>query len=156
MIWFAGLPCPAAEPAFLHGEVLAMKIDGRCHCGFIAYEAEIDPGKVEICHCADCQVLSGSAFRTLAPVERDSFKILSGQPKAYVKTADSGNKRAQMFCPECGTPIYSIAADGVPPLYIRVASARQRNQLPPKTQYWVRSAQAWLTDLRLLPKFEEQ
>jgi hypothetical protein len=39
-----------------------MKIDGRCHCGYITYEAEIDPEKVMICHCADCQTLSGSAF----------------------------------------------------------------------------------------------
>jgi hypothetical protein len=36
-----------------------MKIDGRCHCGYITYEAEIDPEKVMICHCADCQTLSG-------------------------------------------------------------------------------------------------
>jgi hypothetical protein len=37
-----------------------MKIDGRCHGGYITYEAEIDPEKVMICHCADCQDLSGS------------------------------------------------------------------------------------------------
>jgi hypothetical protein len=42
-----------------------MKIDGRCHCGYITYEAEIDPEKVMICHCTDCQTLSGSAFRTV-------------------------------------------------------------------------------------------
>ena len=28
-----------------------MKIDGRCHCGYITYVAEIDPDKVGICHC---------------------------------------------------------------------------------------------------------
>jgi hypothetical protein len=43
-----------------------MKIDGRCHCGYITYQAEIDPEKVMICHCTDCQTLSGSAFRTVA------------------------------------------------------------------------------------------
>jgi len=42
-----------------------MRIDGRCHCGYITYEAEIDPEKVMICHCTDCQTLSGSAFRTV-------------------------------------------------------------------------------------------
>jgi hypothetical protein len=34
-----------------------MKIDGRCHCGYIAYEAEIDPENVLVCHCTDCQTL---------------------------------------------------------------------------------------------------
>ena len=40
-----------------------MKIDGSCHCGAIRYEAEVDPGGVSICHCTDCQKLTGSAFR---------------------------------------------------------------------------------------------
>ena len=37
-----------------------MKIQGGCHCGKISYEAEIDPEKVAICHCTDCQSGSGS------------------------------------------------------------------------------------------------
>ena len=41
-----------------------MKIDGGCHCGNITYSAEIDPENVGICHCTDCQTLSGTAFRT--------------------------------------------------------------------------------------------
>ena len=106
-----------------------MKIDGRCHCGFITYEAEVDAEKVEICHCTDCQTLSGSAFRIDAPVEGGKLKLLSGRPKAYIKTAEAGNKRAQMFCPECGTPIYSSSAVGEPPIYVRVATARQRDEL---------------------------
>ncbi len=38
-----------------------MQIDGQCHCGHVAYEAEIDPEQVGICHCTDCQALTGSA-----------------------------------------------------------------------------------------------
>jgi hypothetical protein len=84
-----------------------MKIDGRCHCGCITYEAEIDPAKVMICHCTDCQTLSGSAFRTVAFSREGSFKLLSGELKIYVKTSESGTKRPQSFCPECGTPMRS-------------------------------------------------
>jgi hypothetical protein len=85
----------------------AMKIDGCCHCGYITYEAEIDPEKVMICHCTDCQTLSGSAFRTVALTREGTFKLLSGELKIYVKTGENGTKRPQSFCPECGTPIYS-------------------------------------------------
>ena len=85
-----------------------MKIDGRCHCGAIAYEAEIDPAKVLVCHCTDCQSLSGSAFRVAVPAEGGSFKLRSGKPKVYVKTtAESGTHRDQAFCPDCGSPIYA-------------------------------------------------
>ncbi|WP_208021386.1 GFA family protein [Paracoccus versutus] len=45
-----------------------MKVDGRCHCGHATYQAEIDPGRVSICHCTDCQQLAGSAFRVTATV----------------------------------------------------------------------------------------
>ena len=88
-----------------------MKIDGACHCGFITFEAEVDPEKTPICHCADCQTLSGSPFRASVPTAPDKFRLLSGEPAIYVKTAESGNKRVQAFCPKCGSPIYATAFD---------------------------------------------
>ena len=134
-----------------------MRIDGGCHCGFIAYEADVDPERVEICHCTDCQTLSGSAFRTVVPADKGSFRLLSGHPKAYIKTAESGNKRTQAFCPECGTPIYSAAAGDSPGvLAIRVGTIRQRGDLPPRTQYWWRSAQPWVTGLGSLRQVEKE
>ena len=48
-----------------------MKIDGHCHCGYITYEADIEPDKTLICHCSDCQTLSGSAFRVVAYTRAD-------------------------------------------------------------------------------------
>lgn len=118
-----------------------MKIDGRCHCGYVTYEAEIDPEKAIICHCRDCQMLSGSAFRTMALSLEGTFRLLSGQMKIYVKTADSGTKRTQSFCPECGTQIHSGHIGDAPPVYfIRAGTMRQRDQLVPKLQVWTHSA----------------
>ena len=53
-----------------------MRVDGSCHCGAITYEAEVDPEKVMICHCTDCQTLSGSSFRTVALTAEGSFRLL--------------------------------------------------------------------------------
>ncbi|SVB90272.1 uncharacterized protein METZ01_LOCUS243126 [marine metagenome] len=125
-----------------------MNINGGCHCGHITYEAEIDPEKVAICHCTDCQTLSGSAFRTVAPSKKGSFKLLSGELKVYIKTAESGAKRQQAFCPECGTPIYATAVGDGPKIYgIRVGTIRQRDVLAPVRQVWTRSAQHWLPEI---------
>ena len=133
-----------------------MRIDGGCHCGYIKYEAEVDPSKVAICHCTDCQTLSGTAFRTVVPAPKEGFRMLAGQPKIYIKTAESGNKRAQAFCPECGTPLYATSpAD--PQVYgIRVGSVRQRAELRPQRQVWHRSALDWLGDLASVPVVEKQ
>ena len=135
-----------------------MKVDGSCHCGHITYEAEIDPERVVMCHCSDCQTLSGAPFRTVAFSETDGFKLLSGELKIYVKTAQSGNPREQSFCPECGTPIYASSVDeGAPRNYgIRVGTIRQRDELVPKVQVWTRSAQHWLGDMDGMKKLEEQ
>ena len=95
-----------------------MKIDGHCHCGEITFEAEVDPDAFNICHCTDCQTLSGTAFRVNIPAPTEHFVLLSGTPKTYVKTAESGNKRLHAFCGSCGTPIYADRA----PLQARLGS----------------------------------
>ena len=79
-----------------------MKVNGRCHCGSISYEAEVDPAKVTICHCTDCQTLSGSAYRASVPAPAATFK-LRGSPKTYIKTAESGTKRVHAFWGEAVT-----------------------------------------------------
>jgi len=132
-----------------------MKIDGACHCGKITFEADVDPGKVLICHCTDCQTLSGSAYRTVAPVTKNSFKVPSGTLKIYVKTAADGTRREQSFCPDCGTPIYAGPVGGESGMLgIRVGVIKQRDQLPPTSQYYCRSAQSWVQDLSALTRVE--
>jgi len=133
-----------------------MRIDGGCHCGNITYEAEIDPGKVGICHCTDCQTLSGSAFTVFVPAPVEGFRLLTGQPKLYVKTAESGNQRAQAFCPECGSRLYAAAVTDPQTLNIRVGTARQRRELAPRAQLWCRSALEWVMSLGSVKKFDKQ
>jgi len=133
-----------------------MRVDGGCHCGYIAYEAEIDPARVTICHCTDCQAGSGSAFRINVRSAEGSFKLLAGQLRFYVKTAESGNKRAQAFCPECGTPICSTTVTDQKVHVIRVGTIRQRAELPPRAMGWCRSMLGWATNLESLPRHEKQ
>jgi hypothetical protein len=124
-----------------------MRIDGGCHCGAIAYEAEVDPELTSICHCTDCQQLTGTAFRVTVPASE--YRITRGSPKVYVKTtADSGVHRAQAFCPECGSPLYATSAGDGPKVYgVRVGTARQREQLVPRKQIWHASKLDWVPEL---------
>jgi hypothetical protein len=132
-----------------------MHIDGGCHCGNIRYEADIDPEKVIVCHCTDCQELSGTAFRTVVFVPEGQFNLLDGSLKTYVKTADSGNRRAMLFCPDCGTQIYASPVDGDDKILgLRVGTARQRAELRPKKQYWCGSAVDWISELNSIKRVE--
>lgn len=133
-----------------------MQIEGACHCGNITYQAEIDPETVGICHCTDCQRLSGSAFAVYVPARVEDFRLLSGTPKIYVKTAESGNKRAQAFCPECGSRIYAAAVTDPKILNLRVGTVRQRRELAPKAQLWCRSALDWVMSLGSVKQHDKQ
>jgi hypothetical protein len=129
-----------------------MKVQGSCHCGKVTYEAEVDPDKVNLCNCTDCQMLTGSAFRVSVPAPAAAFRLLSGQPKVYVKTADSGAKRRHSFCPDCGTPVSATADTENPPSYsLRVGCLKQRAQLPPKRRIWCRSALDWAQNVSGVP-----
>lgn len=124
-----------------------MKVTGACHCGRITYEAVVDPGRVTICHCTDCQALTGSAYRVSVPVAREVFVLRSGTPKVYVKTGDSGVRRAQAFCGDCGSPLYTCAAEDPHTYGLRVGCIAERRELPPRKQIWCRSALPWTSDL---------
>lgn len=131
-----------------------MDIDGACHCGKIAFAASVDPDAVRLCHCTDCQTLTGSAFRAIVSAPAASFRLVRGAPRIYVKTADSGRKRRHAFCGDCGTPIYAVADVDAPAAYsLRVGTIQQRAQLRPVHQMWCRSALPWAMDLTALESY---
>jgi hypothetical protein len=134
-----------------------MKVDGACFCGHVQYEAEVDPSKVALCHCTDCQINSGTVMGWVIAVVDDRFELKSGTLKTFVKTAASGRRRALCFCPECGTRIVAKPVDGEQGIIsLRAGSVRQRAQLRPRAHLWARSAVPWVDELHQLPKLDQQ
>jgi hypothetical protein len=127
-----------------------MLINGACHCGSVSFTALIDPALVTVCHCTDCQVLSGAPLRAVVAAPIESF-VLQGQTQRYIKVAQSGNRRAQVFCPACGTPLYASAAEDASSVVIRLGCVAQRAQLRPSVQVWQHSALPWVAELASIP-----
>ena len=133
-----------------------MKVDGACHCGAIAFVAEVDPGTARICHCSDCQSMSGSLFRAnIAPLA-GTFRLTRGNPKLYVKTAESGRQRAQGFCPNCGTGLFARLAGAEENYTLRVGVIAQRASFTATQQIWCRSALPWTAWVAGLERREGQ
>ena len=61
-----------------------ISVNGECHCGNISISAMVDKNKVRVCHCTDCQKISGAPFRAIAIASAESITI-SGTPKEYIK-----------------------------------------------------------------------
>ena len=134
-----------------------MHVDGSCHCGALKYAAEVNPERVVICHCTDCQITSGSAFRTIVQVKAADFEMLEGTPKVYEKTGESGNRRALAFCADCGSHIYATSAEAPHEFYgLRVGTIAQCRELQPSVQVWCQSQLGWLGEIPGLSAREKQ
>ena len=135
----------------------SLQVHGACHCGAIAFEAAVDPERVTVCHCTACQNLTGAAYRVTVSASAGAFRLTRGAPKTYIKVADSGNKRAQMFCGECGSHLYAHAAvDNPERLGLRVGCLQERAMLVPSKRIWCRSALAWSESLQGMPCVEQE
>ena len=125
-----------------------MKVQGRCHCGEITYEADVEPGSVNVCHCRDCQMLTGSAFRASIAAPAGRFRILSGKPREYVKVADSGARRVHAFCANCGSPVYSCAPQNPKTYSLRLGALSERDALGrPAREIWTKRRLSWTPKL---------
>ncbi|KAH9993893.1 Mss4-like protein [Xylariaceae sp. FL0662B] len=80
--------------------------EGGCLCGQVRFSYEGEPLAKALCHCLDCRKISGSTYSTNVIVPGDGFKILSGTPKTYTKTADSGSEITSHFCGDCGSTLF--------------------------------------------------
>ena len=131
-----------------------MQVHGSCHCGHVRYEALVDPERTAICHCTDCQNLTGSAYRVSVPAVEGTLRLTSGEPTVYVKVGESGSRRAQAFCANCGSPLYTYDADDPKVYGLRVGCITERARLVPRKQKWFRSALGWTQSLGGLEKRE--
>ncbi|MGD9766772.1 MAG: GFA family protein [Pseudolabrys sp.] len=127
-----------------------MKIDGGCYCGKITFTSEIDPDAISICHCTSCQMLSGGTYRVSVRADADKTHI-TGEPKSFIKVADSGNRRRQGFCGNCGSPLFSCDEVNPQTYMLRVGTITQRAQFHPNGQIWARSKLPWLDEIAGTP-----
>jgi hypothetical protein len=134
-----------------------MRVDGACLCGTLRYVAEVDPNRVFLCHCTDCQIHSGGMMSWSVPVLGATFTLVHGELKLFTKIAESGRRRVLGFCPDCGTRVLAQPHGSDPGLInLRVGALQQRELLRPKMQIWMRSAQQWLGELGSVARFDTQ
>ncbi len=127
-----------------------MQIEGGCHCGAIRYQGRVSPKLVTICHCTDCQTISGAPYRVMVPVLLANLQ-LHGEPKRYVKIGSSGDEVVTTFCGDCGSAIYSFKP-GNDYVNLRLGGVAQRAQLAPVSQGFCRSALPWAFDISAIER----
>lgn len=81
-----------------------MKFEGGCYCGSLRYEAVGEPMMKALCHCRECQYITGGGPNTFMAMPIDGFRYTSGTPKQFARK-DLEKPVTREFCPECGTHV---------------------------------------------------
>jgi len=120
------------------------KLDGSCLCGKVTYSCAAEPVATAVCHCTDCQRQTGTAFSVIVGVPRDALEVAGELASFTTVGTDSGKDVERKFCPQCGSPVMSIA-EGMPALaFIKAGTLKDTSWLEPQLHVWTDSAQEWL------------
>lgn len=94
---------------------------GGCACRSIRYEIAAEPMLMAHCQCRDCQEQTGGGHASVLVFPRAAVK-LSGTPTQYASMPDSGKEKVRGFCPQCGSPLYTLL-QSMPDAFLLKASS---------------------------------
>ena len=125
---------------------------GSCACGAIQYEFTAEPVASGHCQCRGCQRATGTGHSSGLLVPKSAFK-LTGTPKLYERSADSGGKVSNAFCEKCGTPLYCVSTNMADIVFVRVGSLNDPSRFTPQMVVFAESGHTWDHLDPSLPKF---
>lgn len=116
----------------------------KCACGQFQLACQGMPVRVSMCHCADCQRRTGSAFGIGAFFDRGAVSVVRGTSRAYTRSSASGRHVTFHFCPDCGSTLF-WEPERVPNLVGVAVGAFADPAFPqPQQSTWTDNRHAWL------------
>ena len=122
---------------------MELPIKGGCACRSIRYECTVYPLGMGNCHCRDCQYASGTGYSSVFAVPKNAVSI-TGNPKYYKSLSDSGSTVQRGFCPECGSPLFSVSNDTKEFMGIKAATLDDPSCFNPTIDQWISCALPWV------------
>jgi len=120
---------------------------GGCHCRALRYTITQPPLWAYVCHCTDCQSLSGSAFAMGVVVPAAAF-TLAGTPRLVPRVLGSGTISYRWICPECGIWVCGgsklDALASTEKRVVRAGTFDDTSWIKPTLHFWTRSARPWV------------
>jgi hypothetical protein len=130
------------------------KAEGGCLCGEIRYVASGPAMFVSQCCCRDCQKATGTGHTTIVGLRRAQL-ALTGTPKTYTNTGETGGQVTRHFCGTCGGRLYTTGdLPGDEVLILQAGSLDDPSIVSPESVIYTKDAVAWDVFDPDLPKFE--
>ncbi|EXF75057.1 hypothetical protein CFIO01_12485 [Colletotrichum fioriniae PJ7] len=117
-----------------------------CLCQALKIKIPGRPMAAALCHCSDCRKISGGAFGFNWVVALKDVEI-TGIPKTFSTTANSGNTVTSHFCNNCGVTLWrdGPASDGL--MYLKAGTLDDFNDqksVTPMAEIFVSKRLSWL------------
>lgn len=117
-------------------------ISGQCLCGAVHYESSGPALFSAICHCRDCQRVSGSGGLPVLGVDRVSFSA-SGPLRQSHTRGGSGQMAVRNFCGECGSLLFGTPESAPELVTIYAGSLDDPGSFRPDEALFVAHRPAW-------------
>jgi hypothetical protein len=128
-----------------------MELEGGCHCGAVRYRVSGEPEHIALCHCTDCRKSAGAPMVGWAAFAEADVSHEQGE----VTTFNSSGATLRMFCPRCGSGVFSSNQEMLPGLVdIQVATLDDLDALAPQCHIQVADRIGWMAQAHRLPEFE--
>jgi len=86
----------------------------HCYCGAISWKVVGTVAYTAVCHCRDCQTISGSAYGSTSLMIYDpkGVEFQGDEPKVFHAESEQGNPTQRGFCGTCGTVLFNHVSEG--------------------------------------------
>jgi len=127
--------------------------EGGCLCRAIRYKLAGEPEWVWQCFCRECQLATGTGHTTIAGFHRDNIE-LSGNPRQFTTTGDTGGSVIRHFCEVCGSRLFTTG-DLPGPIHIfQVGALDDPGSVHPTAAIYVKNRIGWDHIDPSLPQYE--
>jgi hypothetical protein len=115
-----------------------MTHEGGCLCGAVRFKAEGEPLNVRICHCRNCQKMTGGPYFARALFDQRALRV-EGETAYYL----SSQALERVFCKKCGSRLFSRRTNGTV-VGVALAAFDDRNAFQPTEHIWLSAKMDWV------------
>jgi hypothetical protein len=134
---------------------MTKKHKAQCACGTVKFEFDTDPTFIAVCHCLDCKKSSGGEAATFFDIPEDDFSLISGEPRSFHYTAQSGKGLDRNFCPNCGSRLFTTNLESFPgTVFVTIGSLDRPDSFRPMLEMFTKRRLEWADPLDL-PQFTD-
>ena len=126
-------------------------LTGGCECRAVQFRVPDEFRYAMNCHCSRCRAGTGSAFKSVAGIERERVEITHGGDKLLIWGEPDANHTR---CAVCGGFLYSVVRGGEW-VHIGMGTLEDEPSLRPQAHIHVASKAPWFEITDDLPQYDE-